>query len=69
VEKKLIMGIKQELIMKKLTIEILKEEAKKFIKMESKHEEASIYGSTDGKDVGTYLEHTFQIYLLEKYDY
>ncbi len=55
--------------MKKLTIEILKEEAKKFVKMESKHEEASIYGSTDGKAVGTYLEHTFQIYLLEKYDY
>lgn len=55
--------------MKELTIEILKEEAKKFAQMESKHEEASIYGSTDGKAVGTYLEHKFQGYLEEKYTY
>ena len=55
--------------MKKLTVEILKEEAKKFAIMESKHEEASIYGSTDGKAVGTYLEHKFQSHLEEKYSY
>jgi len=52
--------------MKELTIEILKEEAKKFAQMESKHEESSIYGSTDGKAVGTYLEHKFQSYLEKK---
>jgi len=55
--------------MKELTIEILKQEAKKFAQMESNHEEASIYGSTDGKAVGTYLEHKFQSYLEEKYTY
>jgi len=55
--------------MKELTIEILKQEAKKSAQMESNHEEASIYGSTDGKAVGTYLEHKFQSYLEEKYTY
>jgi hypothetical protein len=50
-----------------LTIELLKREANKFSILESKHEESSIYGSTDGKAVGTYLEHKFQQYLENKY--
>jgi len=55
--------------MSKLTIEILKNEASKFSILESKHEESSIFGSTDGKAVGTYLEHKFQGYLEEKYTF
>ncbi|GHV84798.1 hypothetical protein AGMMS50230_04060 [Spirochaetia bacterium] len=53
----------------KLTIETLKEEASKFSVLESKHEEASIFGSTDGKAVGTYLEHKFQRHLEKKYSF
>jgi hypothetical protein len=55
--------------MKELTIKILKKEATAFAQIETKHEEASIYGSTDGKAVGTYLEHKFQSYLEEKYSF
>ena len=53
----------------KFTIENLKSEAKIFAAKETKHEEKSIYGSTDGKAVGTYLEHKFQEYLQGKYEY
>ena len=52
---------------KDLTIEILLEEARDFSSRESKHPEPSIYGVTDGKAVGTYLEHKFRDYLREKY--
>lgn len=53
----------------KLTIKKLKEEAKKFAEIESKFDEPALFGVTDGKAVGTYLEHKFQKYLHEKYDY
>jgi hypothetical protein len=53
----------------KLSIDLLKAEAKTFATIESKHEESSIFGSTDGKAVGTYLEHKFQAYLKGKYNY
>ena len=53
----------------KLTIKYLCEEAKRFAKKESFHDEASIYGTTDGKAIGTYFEHKFKRYLHEKYDY
>lgn len=52
-----------------LTIEFLKKEAKNFALIESKHNEPSIFGSTDGKAVGTYLEHKFQAYLEKKYTF
>ena len=52
-----------------LTLEKLQEEAKIFSKLESEHDEASIYGSTDGKAVGTYLEHKFKFFLSHKYDF
>ena len=55
--------------MEKLTIKLLKKEAKKFSQEESEHEESSIYAITDGKAVGTYFEHKFQSYLKKKYDY
>ena len=53
----------------KLTLESLKKEAKNFSIIESKHDETSIFGSTDGKAVGTYLEHKFQKYLERKYTF
>jgi hypothetical protein len=37
--------------------------------MESSHDEPSIYGSTDGKAVGTYLEHKFRKFLEKKYTF
>lgn len=55
--------------MLELTIDILKKEAKKFSAIESKHDEVSIFGLTDGKAVGTYLEHKFQRFLEKKYTF
>lgn len=55
--------------MPELTIDSLKDEAKTFSIMESAHDEPSIFGSTDGKAVGTYLEHKFQKYLETKYTF
>ena len=52
-----------------LTIETLCAGAKIFAKEESTHKEATIYGTTDGKALGTYLEHKFQDYLEATYDY
>lgn len=51
----------------KLTKKLLCEEAKKFSELESNHQELSLFGVTDGKAIGTYLEHKFQHYLEEKY--
>jgi len=67
-DKEIFIYIKTEQ-MQELTIEILKEEAIQFATIESQHYEASIYGITDGKAVGTYLEHKFQSYLETKYTY
>jgi hypothetical protein len=53
----------------KLTINELQNEAKKFADNESAHKEPSLFGVTDGKAVGTYLEHKFQSYLHVKYMY
>jgi hypothetical protein len=53
--------------MLELTIHLLKDEAKAFSIIESAHDEPSIFGSTDGKAVGTYLEHKFQNYLEKIY--
>ncbi|MBI1920798.1 MAG: restriction endonuclease [Geobacter sp.] len=53
----------------KLTVNLLKKEAKFFAQEESGHDEPSLYGVTDGKAVGTYLEHKFQKYLHSKYFY
>lgn len=52
-----------------LTINLLCKEAKIFAETESTHKEPSVFGVTDGKAVGTYLEHKFQKYLHEKYIY
>jgi hypothetical protein len=53
--------------MESLTLEILCSEAEKFSIIESQYEESSLYGVTDGKALGTYLEHKFKTYLQKKY--
>ncbi len=55
--------------MQKLTVQLLKTEAKAFADRESGHKEKSLFGVTDGKAVGTYLEHKFQETLQKKYEY
>ena len=52
-----------------LTIDRLKAEALKFATSENNHDEPSLYGVTDGKAVGTYLEHKFTSLLSKIYEY
>ena len=53
----------------KLTIALLQKEANLFATLESSYDDKNLYGITDGKAVGTYLEHKFQAFLHTKYDY
>ena len=55
--------------MTQLTVRLLCDEAKIFGGTESAHAEPSIFGVTDGKAVGTYLEHKFRACLRSKYAY
>lgn len=55
--------------MKILTEEILCSEAAIFATAESRHPEPLLYGVTDGKAVGTYLEQKFRLYLKERYEF
>jgi len=52
-----------------LTVEILRSEATAFSADESRHPEPLLYGVTDGKAVGTYLEQKFRLYLKERYEF
>lgn len=52
----------------KLTIEKLIEEAQLFCVKQSKFQHKELYGVTDGKAVGTLIEHKFQSHLNEKYE-
>jgi hypothetical protein len=52
-----------------LTIESLCAEAAKFAEVESIYDEPTLYGVTDGKAVGTYLEHKFTAFLARSYSY
>lgn len=52
-----------------LTIDTLIAEAKLFSFAESTHDEPALYGVTDGKAVGTYLEHKFVACLMNKYSF
>ena len=54
---------------KLLTIPLLQKEVATFAKAESKHAEPSLFGVTDGKAVGTYLEHKFQVLPQSRYGY
>lgn len=52
----------------KLTIEKLIQEAQYFCIEQSKVQHKELYGITDGKAVGTLIEHKFQSHLQEKYE-
>ncbi|MDB9303257.1 restriction endonuclease [Nodularia spumigena CS-591/12] len=52
-----------------LTIEALCTEAALFSAAESRHPEPLLYGVTDGKAIGTYLEQKFRLDLKNKYDF
>ena len=53
----------------KLSIDLLKSEAASFAMKVSKRRIKELYGRTDGKAVGTYVEHQFQEHLDNQYDY
>lgn len=53
--------------MKVLELDDLKEEAKVFCEFMKEENHPSLIGVTDGKAVGTYVEHRFQNYLNSKY--
>jgi len=52
---------------KNLTIKDLISSAKEFCKQETKYENKELFGITDGKAVGTYIEHKFKEFLNENY--
>lgn len=53
---------------KKLTIQSLITEAERFCELNSGVYKAELYGVTDGKAIGTFVEHLFQRFLGERYD-
>jgi len=53
----------------KLTIDILVKGAKAFCRKESIFDNPDLFGITDGKAVGTFIEHKFQNHLSSKYEY
>lgn len=50
-----------------LTVQDLKREARVFADLERLHSELSLFGVTDGKAVGTYLEAKFKLHLAQSY--
>lgn len=52
-----------------LSVKILCDETAQFSQMTSNTPEPSLYGVTDGKAIGTHLEHKLRAYLSQKYDY
>ena len=52
---------------KNLTIKNLISSANEFCKQETKYKNKELFGVTDGKAVGTYIEHKFKNFLNEKY--
>jgi hypothetical protein len=52
-----------------LSIDLLLKEAAAFCRRESTHDNADLYGVTDGKAVGTYIEHKFTDHLFRKYEF
>lgn len=55
--------------MSELTVASLLESANSFALLESAHSEPRLYGVTDGKAVGTYLEHKFRTFLAESFTF
>jgi hypothetical protein len=56
------------MIKQPLTIKNLITLAKQFCEQESETPNRELFGVTDGKAVGTYIEHKFKDFLLSKYD-
>ena len=52
-----------------LTLEHVKSSASSFVKRMNGIEIPKLYGTTDGKAVGTYVEHDFHEWLLERFTY
>jgi hypothetical protein len=52
-----------------LTIEAIRQEAATFAHEQSSCGEPKLYGATDGKAVGTHIEHKFREYLDQRYDF
>ncbi|MEH2071736.1 MAG: restriction endonuclease [Nostoc sp.] len=52
-----------------LTLDLLLQEAVNFSEIESIYDEPTLFGVTDGKAVGTYLEQKFRVYLALLYEY
>jgi len=52
-----------------LAIAALISEAKQFAEAESGHDEPTLFGASDGKAVGTYLEQKFVLYIAQKYEF
>lgn len=52
----------------KLDINLLIASTREFCEIESIKERPELFGVTDGKAVGTFVEHAFQDYLAQKYD-
>jgi len=64
------MAKKKNIVEKQLlTLQLLWDEAREFAKAECHHNEPSLFGVTDGKAVGTYLEHKFVSYLIDRYSF
>lgn len=51
----------------RLTVKLLQREAAAFAQRESTQREPTLFGVTDGKAIGTYLEHKFRARLAAKY--
>lgn len=56
------------MVKEKLTIEALITAAKEYCRIESNKPRTELFGVTDGKAIGTFVEHSFQSYLSQKYD-
>jgi hypothetical protein len=56
-------------MMAELSLAALIEEAARFAEVASRVDEPALFGMTDGKAVGTYLEHKFTAYLRNTYTY
>ena len=53
----------------KLSVKGIREGAAEFAEIESKHDEPTLFGVTDGKKVGTYLEHKFIGFLQGRFEF
>jgi len=56
------------MVKSELTIDKLIEEARNLCTEQSKIKNPTLYGVTDGKSIGTHIEHEFKKYIASKYD-